>query len=50
VPYYFVIRGLSGCTIFFRVVAEKARLVEKVLEHKMCVLISVQLCLKHFSF
>ena len=35
---HIVIRGLFGFTIFFHIISQRARLTEKVIEHKMCVL------------
>jgi hypothetical protein len=38
-PYYTLICGLSGSTIFFRIISQTERCRENVMEHKMCVLI-----------
>jgi hypothetical protein len=39
-PYCTVSCGLSGATIFCRIISLTARFSEKVIEHKMCVFIS----------
>jgi len=50
-PYYIVICCPSGCTIFFHIKLITAQFLEKKLLNVKCVFwVSLQICLKHFSF
>jgi hypothetical protein len=50
-PYYIVIRGLSNSTKFFpHCLINGTNFGKKVIEHKMCVLFLVKLCLKKVSY
>jgi len=48
-PYYIVICGLFGSTIFFRSTSYTVRFPEKLPEHKICFDFLYNLCLKRFS-
>ena len=50
-PYYIVICGLSGSTIFFDIISYTVGFLENKLLNIKCVFgFSLQLCLKYFSF
>jgi len=50
-PYYIVICGLPGSTIFSHIISEMPRLSEKnVTEDKMCFVFLYYICPKNFSF
>jgi hypothetical protein len=49
-PYYIVICGLSVSPIFFRIISKRQDFgEEKFTEHKMCIAIFPNICLKHHS-
>jgi hypothetical protein len=48
--YYIVTCGLSGSTLLFHIISLTAQFLDKVIEHKMYVLILCNLSLKHSSF